>query len=475
MPRRLADSLRLLCALVLASIVASSNSRGADKPAAPRGIIFVLFDDMGYGEPGCFRSDSEFATPNLNRLAREGMRFTDAHTAAAVCTPTRYGVLTGRYPSRIGQFGVLTTYSPPIIPPTRVTVASLLKEHGYHTACIGKWHLGMNWNGMPGNENRVPVGEVLRDGPLAIGFDRFAGFTHARNISTLIDQDRVEANITAVEMQPRLAGKAVAWLDEQAAGKEPFFLYLPLCTPHLPIVPAPEFKGKGGVTGKDEPYADWIYEGDWVLGRVLEALDRHDLAEETLIIASSDNGAAGRVYPPLRECKTSIYEGGHRVPYVARWPGHVAAGSTCEQTVCLNDLIATCADLVGAQLPPNAGEDSDSILPLLLGGTSPARESMIHQSPTGDLAIRQGEWKLICFNDGRRELYNLKEDLSETRDLAADKPEVVERLAARLRLDIENGRSTPGVKQANDFDLSLDEPRVGRKKAEKGKKAGKEE
>jgi arylsulfatase A len=454
--------------LVLALLVLLLGPAGGLVSAEKPNIVFVLFDDLGYGEPTCYRSDSPFMTPNLDRLAKEGMRFTDAHSAASVCTPTRYGVLTGRYPSRIGQFGVLTTFSPPIIPASRLTVAGLLRQHGYHTGCVGKWHLGVTWDGMPGTQNSVPVGTPFRDGPTAIGFDSFCGFTHARNIGTILEQEGVIANVKAVETQPLLAQKAVEYIDGRAAAGGPFFLYLPLCTPHSPHVPAPEFVGKGGATGGEAQvaYADWLTQGDWVLGQVLDALDRHKLAGNTLVIATSDNGAAGLVYPPLRDCKTSIYEGGHRVPYLARWPGVVPAGSTCGQTVCLNDLLATSAAIVGATLPDDAAEDSVSLLPLLKGDVStPVREATLHQSPAGDLALRQGAWKLIFFNDGRRELYQLDDDLGETRNQAESQPEVVSRLTETARQLIANGRSTPGEARTNEFAISLDaSPRPGRAK-----------
>ncbi|MCH5377287.1 MAG: sulfatase-like hydrolase/transferase, partial [Planctomycetes bacterium] len=223
------------------------------------------------------------------------------------------------------------------------------------------------------------------------------------------------------------------------------------------------FVGSSGV----DQYGDWLYQGDWVTGQILEALDRNRLAENTLVIASSDNGAAGRVYEPLRGCKTSIYEGGHREPLVARWPGKIKAGSVCRDTVCLNDLLATCADLVHADLPAGAGEDSVSILPDLLGtAKGPVREATVHQSPRGDLAIRQGPWKLIFLSDGTRELYNLESDLSETSNVADANGDVVQRLTTLMRQYIANGRSTPGAAQENGAEISLE----GRaKKKGKGK------
>ena len=459
--------LRLRCLLGICgawelAILAALGAAAAPKQSP--NIIFVLFDDMGYGQPGCYREGTEFRTPNIDRLAQEGMRFTDAHAAASVCTPTRYGVMTGRYPSRIGQYGVLTTYSMPIIPRTRLTIASLLKQSGYDTACIGKWHLGMDWGGKPGNEKSIRVGTKLRVGPNAAGFDYFYGFTHARNIGTLIEQDKVEANVTAVEVQPRLAKKVVGFLDNPARKERPFFLYLPLCPPHTPIVPARQFAGKSGTRGKESTYGDWLYQGDSVLGQVLESLDRNKLADNTLIMVSSDNGAAGRPYAPLRGAKTSIYEGGHREPFVARWPGKIKPGSVCDDTICLNDLMATCAEIVGAKLPDNAGEDSVSILPDLLGtAKGPVREATIHQAPNRDLAIRQGPWKLIFLANGGRELYNLQTDLSETNNVAEATPEVVERLTVLMRRYITEGRSTTGAPQKNDASMSVDASSFGKK------------
>lgn len=429
----------------------------AATPSKPN-IIFVLFDDLGYGEPKCYRSNTEFSTPNIDRMAKEGMRFTDAHDAASVCTPTRYGVMTGRYPSRIGQYGVLTTYSKPIIPASRLTVAGLMKQNGYETACIGKWHLGMDWGAKSGgSEDRVPIGTTIKSGPNAVGFDYFFGYTHARNIGTVIEQDKVVLNLQEAETQPRLAKKIFEFLENPARKEKPFFLYVPLSTPHKPIVPAPDFVGKSGVHGTDADYGDWIYEGDWVLGQILDILGNQQLADNTLIMVSSDNGARKRVYAPLRGCKESIYEGGHRVAFCARWPGKIKPGSTCGDTICLNDLMATCAEIVGAKLPANAGEDSVSILPDLLGiAPGPVREATLHQSMHGDLAIRQGPWKLIFLKDGKRELYNLQSDLSETKDLAAANTEQVKKLTELMKKYISDGRSTAGAPQKNNAEISLE-------------------
>jgi arylsulfatase A-like enzyme len=432
----------------------------------------VLFDDLGWGQPQSYNPHSELRTTNLDKLATQGMRFTDAHSAAAVCTPTRYGVLTGRHPSRLGQFGVLTTFSKPIIPANRMTVASLLKQQGYATACIGKWHLGMDWvDGKPGSEKEVPLGAKMTGGPNAVGFDYFYGFTHARNIGTIIEQDRVVKHVEAVENQPLMIKKAVQWIGERKQD-EPFFLYFPMCPPHEPVVPSPEYMGKSGakdLVKKDPDYGDWLYQGDAMLGQILAALEEHKLADNTLIIATSDNGAEHRAYEPLRESKRSIYEGGHRVPFVARWPDKVKAGTANDHSICLNDLLATAAEIVGAKVPDNAGEDSVSLVPELLGTTNNGtRDGTIHQSAAGDLAIRQGPWKMIFFKNGKRELYNVQDDLSETKDVLTDNSEVAAKLTALMQKFIDQGRSTPGNKQKNEYELSLEaKPKA---KPNKGKK-----
>ena len=453
----------LSSALAAFAMLAGITPGAAAEPAPARdlpNIVVILFDDLGYGEPPCYRGDSPFRMPSLDRLAREGVRFTDAHSASAVCTPTRYGLLTGRYPCRIGQYGVLQTLSPPIIPAQRLTVGGLLQRHGYHTACVGKWHLGMTWPRAAGRKDgeSLPVGTTAADGPTERGFDTFYGYTHARNIGMLVEQQRVVAHVTDVETAPLLAARAEAYVDERAKAGTPFFLFLPLCQPHTPVVPAAGYRGTSG----QHEYGDWMLQGDATVGRILEALDRNGIAGTTLVIVTSDNGAAGRAYAPLRGSKASIWEGGHRVPFIARWPGRIEPGRTCDETICLNDLLATCADIVGFELPDDAGEDSVGILPLLLDtATGPVREATIHQSAQGDLAIRQGPWKLVFpAAGGARQLYNLRDDLGETTDLAASRPDEAERLAGLMQRLVDAGRSTPGAAQENDAPVSL----AGRRK-----------
>ena len=438
----------LLLIALLHPLLALSEERSTPN------IIFVLFDDIGYGQPPSYRADSPFKTPNIDRLAKQGMRFTDAHSAAANCTPTRYGVLTGRYPCRIGQYGVLKTYSAPIIPKTRLTVASFLKAQSYHTACIGKWHLGMNWvDGKKEEDEELPIGARMTDGPNALGFDYFYGFTHARNIGTIIEQDKVVANVKGIENQPLMIKRAVKYLDERTGKDQPFFLYFPMCPPHSPIVPAEEFVGKSDMKGKEGKYGDWVYQGDHMLGAIMDALEKNGQARNTLLIATGDNGAARRSYPPLREAKSSIYEGGHREPFVARWPGKIKPGSVNHSVICLNDFFATCADLLQVKLPANAAEDSVSLLPSLLGeDVVQPRGAIINQASEG-LAIRQGPWKYIMFRNGTRELYNLKTDISETKDVAETNAEVVDRMEKLMQSYFDRGRSTPGLTQEKEFDL----------------------
>jgi len=460
--------MKSIVALFIAVLLSPPADLAAAESSRPN-VIFFLFDDLGYGQPPCYNPQSALRMPSLDRLAAQGMRFTDAHTAAAVCTPTRYGVITGRYPARLGQFGVLTALSPPIIPSTRMTVASMLQGQGYATACIGKWHLGMKW---AKKEGPLAIGDRMTDGPNAIGFDYFYGYTEARSITEVIEQDSVVARLKKKHQnQPLMIQKAVDWLGKQNAEK-PFFLYFPICPPHAPVAPAPEYIGKSegeDVVKNDPKYADWVFQGDAMLGQIMQALEKNRLSDNTLIIVSADNGAAGRAYAPLRASKSSIYEGGHRVPYVVRWPGKVKPGTLWNHTICLNDLMATAAEITGATIPANAAEDSVSFLPALLGTRETAtREATVHQSHHGDLAIRQGPWKLIFLTNGARELFNLQTDLGETQNVAEANPTVVARLTALMQKYITDGRSTAGEPQKNDVAMSIEGTGSKRKKDKNG-------
>jgi len=472
-------------------------------------IVYILADDMGYGDVSVLNPGrGKIRTPHLDRLAGAGMIFTDAHSGSSVCTPTRYGLLTGRYAWRTRlQRGVLDgADDDPLIAEGRLTVPSFLRRHGYATAVIGKWHLGFRSErpgGVPvpatkGNGKRrmgelgLPVGSRVIGGPVTRGFDYFWGCSNARTMSGLIENDRVIENLPPVEMLPRLGRRAVDYIAGRAAAARagrPFFLYLPLTSPHTPILPSPDWKGRSGLGD----YADFVMQTDAVVGDVLRALAEHGVAEETLVIFTADNGCSPQAGTDaleakghfasarLRGYKADIWEGGHRVPFIARWPGRVPAGRTSSQLICHTDLLATVADMVGERLPEDAGEDSVSILPALLGrDRAPLREAVVHHSINGVFAIRQAEWKL-AYSPGSGgwgkpgdaearksglpdlQLYDLANDLAETRNLQAEKPEVVAKLSALLESYVARGRSTPGETRKNDVAVSWREATARKK------------
>jgi arylsulfatase A-like enzyme len=460
-------------------------------------IIFIMADDMGYGDLGCYNKNSKIPTPHMDRLAAEGMRFTDAHSPSAVCTPTRYGVLTGRYcwRSRLKR-GVLGGYSPALIDTERMTVASMLKQHGYATACIGKWHLGL------GNAKKTDYDKPLVPGPNALGFDYFYGIPASLDMTPYcyVENDRpvekptltIEAGkanedgwwrpgaiapgFKHVEVLPRLTEKAVKYIDDHTntSPDKPFFMYFPLPAPHCPIAPADFVKGKSKAGG----YGDFVVEVDWTVGQVVKALKRNGLTGNTLIIITSDNGSPGRTkikrdpysiievyghYPngDLRGVKADAWDGGHREPFIARWPGKIPAGTTSDEIICLTDFMATCVAIVGAKLPENTAEDSFNLLPALSGKKldKPIREAIVHHSLSGMFAIRQGKWKLILglgsggFTKPQKiepkpgqpagQLYNLEDDLAESNNLWSKHPEIVERLTKLLEKYKEQGRTRP--------------------------------
>jgi arylsulfatase A-like enzyme len=490
----------------------------AGEPAAARAgrpnIVYILADDMGYGDLRCLNKDGKIATPNMDRLASGGMVFTDAHSGSSVCTPTRYGILTGRYSWRTRlASGVLMGYSKPLIDPGRMTVASLLKSRGYHTAGLGKWHLGL---GLPTTDGKEPAGNganvdfaaAIANGLPAVGFDYYYGISASLDMPpyVYVHNDRFVAvptttrtyirkglateDFQAVEVLPTLTAKAVQYIDERAkaaAGGDdkPFFLYMPLSAPHTPIAPTKDFQGKSGLND----YGDFVMQVDHTIGQVMDALGRNGLADNTLVILTSDNGCSPAAnFPQLlakghnpsyvfRGHKADIFEGGHRIPFIARWPGRVKPGSACGQTICLTDLLATCAAIVGAKLPDNAGEDSVNILPALTGAPAgPLREAVVHHSIAGSFSIRQGKWKLeLCPGSGGWsdpkpgskeerglpdvQLYDLAADISERRNLQAEQPDVTARLTALLQSYVDNGRSTPGAPQKNDRNVTIAPPK----------------
>ncbi len=449
-------------------------------------IVFVLCDDLGYGDVHCLNPErGRIATPSVDRLAREGMVFTDAHSGSAVCSPTRYGLLTGRYSWRTRlQRGVVQGFSPCLIAPDRLTVAGFLQQQGYHTAIVGKWHLDFQYADAASGrilkrtkrKALAPVGSVIPDGPVSRGFDFYHGFHHAGDMQGVIENDRVIAHEDEIHMLPRLVRESVEYIDGRAkdAKGEPFFLYVPFGSPHAPILPTDEWRGKSGINA----YADFVMQTDAGFGEILDALDRNGLSDNTLVIFSSDNGCskvanfeelekAGHFASGhLRGSKSDIWDGGHRVPFVVRWPGKVKAGSVSDQLICLTDFFATVAEVTGGTVPAGSGEDSVSFLPALAGGEiESTRKGVVHHSISGHFAYRMGKWKL-CLAKGSggwsapnekaakgapvAQLYDMEKDPGETTNLYKSHPEVAERLLKQLEADVTGGRSTAGVASAND-------------------------
>lgn len=461
-------------------------------------IIYIMADDMGYGDLGCYGA-TKIPTPNMDRVASEGIRFTDAHSSSAVCTPSRYSVLTGRYCWRTSRkSGVGGGFSLPLIDPARMTVASLLKQHGYETAAIGKWHVGWEWQAKEGetiatetwpDEGKVDYTKPIIGGPTKVGFDYFFGIAGSLDMPPycFIENDRT-VGIPTEEKEPynaqqkkgfmtpgwedeevdvNFAKKAVQFMEQHVEKdpENPFFLYLTPSAPHRPCV-APDFLKGSSQAG---PRGDMVCVVDWVVGEVMQTLDRLGIADNTLLIVTSDNGArpcdvdgddrGHKSCGDLRGYKADIWDGGHREPYVARWPKQIEAGSVSGETICLADLIATSAAIVGAELPDNAGEDSYSILPALLGEEyeGSIRDGIVHHSVDGMFSIRQGKWKLILgvgsggFSQPRRvdpapgeprgQLYDMENDTAEANNVWADNPEIVERLTTLLDNYRQNGCS----------------------------------
>ena len=463
--------------------------------AAKPNIVFILADDMGYGDVQALNPNSKIPTPHLNRLAKEGMTFTDAHSPSGVCTPTRYGVITGRYcwRSRLKR-GVLGGYSAPLIEKDRSTVGSVLQKAGYHTAAIGKWHLGMTMlrreGAKPGKDRWDGDGNVdftkpIADSPITRGFHEYFGVSASLDMAPYvwIENDRfVKAKLVQqpavgfpgyVRQGPRaadlqfeegldvLAKRSADFLQRIAGQGKPFFLYLPLTGPHKPVTPHKRFVGKTGLG----PYGDFVMNVDDAVGQVLKALDETKLADNTLVLFTSDNGSfmyrvededdhvktpskqqyhskSHTANGPWRGTKTDIWEGGHHVPFFARWPGKVEAGSQCTRVITHTDLFATAADLAGARIPKGAAADSYSYLPLLLGKEKQySRPPVIHHSSSGMFAIREGDWKLILGNGsgGRQQprgkafakpyiLSNIREDQAETKNHVKTEPKTASRL-----------------------------------------------
>jgi len=507
-------------------------------------IIFIMADDMGFGDVGCYNPESKIPTPNMDKVAKQGMRFTDAHSSSAVCTPSRYGVLTGRYCWRTSfKKGILGGYSPPLIERERLTIAGMLKNAGYNTACIGKWHLGLGYRSKPGEsldfedmrfwhggdrefEEKIDFSQGTEGGPNDLGFDYsfitaecstsyppFAFIENARftEIPSVYHKGTFSGSGLMVpgweheHVDPAFAKKAVSYIESQTGSENPFFLYLAPSAPHEPCVESviPEFalgKSKAGSRG------DLVWLFDWVVGQVMDALDRTGQADNTLLVVTSDNGALpgdidrdeeaqvhrqrldieekeagfpgtkiinieegipGFITYGHKSCgdwrgyKSHIWEGGHREPFIVQFPGVVESGTTQNHLIGFNDFYATCAELTGEKLPNNAAEDSYSFLPALIGKETsrPGRDDLIHHSDKGVLSIRKGQWKLVAGTRssggwppprGERstpgapgQLYNIAKDPAERNNLFDECPEVVRQLTELLERYQEEGRSVP--------------------------------
>ena len=456
-------------------------------------IVFILADDMGYGDLGCFNKDSKIQTPNMDDLAANGQLYTDAHSSSSVSTPSRYSILTGRYAWRSSlKRGVLFGHDKALIEPERPTVASMLKANGYRTACIGKWHLGLGWQTTDGqvaarDGKNIDYAAVIQDAPVDRGFDYFYGIPASLDMPPflLIENNHVidEPSVYYDSEQknpytkrrpgyavkgrkpdfflPEFTRKAVEKIDEFAKDDRPFFLYFALNAPHTPIAPSKDFKG----TSKAGSYGDFVAEVDHVVGKVKEALKKNGLFDNTLLIVTSDNGPETHAYNRgkeyqhysaghLKGIKRDLWEGGHRIPFIASWPKGIRKQGQVNHTVCLADFYATALDIVGGKKQSDEAEDSYSFFPLMQGKKETARQFTVHHSGHGVFAIRKGDWVLIdgWGNDNRittvaeayylsrgykqvphqSELYNLEADPREFRNEYANRPEIVKELKQLL-------------------------------------------
>ena len=516
------------------AILVSSVARG-ESP----NILFIYADDLGYGDVSCYNPDSKVATPNIDRLATDGIRFTDAHSPSTVCTPSRYSVMTGRMAFRLNYAGVFTgVQGPCLIKEERLTLPQMLRESGYATALFGKWHIGMTFldkNGEPVSDENynedveipgaydlsqtnfytsdkavamvqsVDYSKSIPDGPINRGFDQFFGtaccpttdwlyaFIEGDRVpippSTLFDKTplpvhdysrdnrigMIAPGFDMEEVDLLFLEKSQTFLKDHVQSKpdKPFFLFHSTQAVHLPSFPADRFKGKTNAG----PHGDFIHQLDYIVGELLNTLDQLGVADNTLVILSSDNGpevpsviAMRRDYGhdgarPWRGMKRDQWEGGHRVPFIARWPGKIQSGSTSHQTICQTDIIATCAAITGYKLPENAAEDSFNILPALISEDKgeAIRPYTLHQTNRLGLAIRQGPWKYLDHQgsagnryeqermapfriedsapDAPGQLYNLDTDPGETRNLYHKHPERVKELKAILEKSKASGRS----------------------------------
>lgn len=491
--------------IALCVLIGGFNTTLAAEAEKPN-IIVIYTDDQGYGDVSALNPEAKFQTPHMDRIAREGIIFSNGHSADTVCTPSRYGLLTGRYPWRTTRkSGVMGAAGKGMIADARMTLASLLRDQGYHTAMVGKWHLGMTF---PKIGKEFDWSKPIEDMPLDKGFDYFFGVPASLNFGILAWFEGRTANVpptmrTGKKKNPRyvdyrvmppyknkggfpvapdfidnqcltrFTDKAIEWMGGKAADAKmgrPFFLYLPYTSPHYPVCPLPEFHGQGG----GGPYGEFLIETDYHVGRILDFLEESDLDDNTLIVFTSDNGPERSWSARLEETghdsrggfrggKRAVYEGGHRVPFLVRWPSGIKQpGREWDKIVGQVDLLATFAEITGATLPDNAGEDSQSFAEILINPeTNYTRLPIINRGESGSAnhgeavgtrySITQGHWKLVL--PGRKseaELYDLSVDLAESKNLAAAHPEKVQQLQKQITEMVLNGRTTPGAVQPND-------------------------
>ena len=477
----------LLCLGLFMIITGCGQSKTAEDIQPPEdlpNVIFVFTDDLGYGDVTCYNPESKINTPNIDRLASQGMTFTDAHTASAVCTPSRYGLLTGRYCWRTElKRGVQGGYGLPLITPDRMTIGNLFQDRGYKTAAIGKWHVGMEWILKEGfaregqEEETVDHTAPLKITPVDQGFDYFFGtsgctsddgpfaFIENRTVlgtplvpleglnvvgdGTFIKDVLMTEDWMHEKADTIFTNKAIEFMKKQVKEENPFFVYLALSLPHIPWTPAEFVKGTSGAGLR----GDLVVLIDYCMGEIEEALKDMGVEENTMVIFSSDNGPREGVNGhqsagPLRGQKGSIFEGGHRVPLIVKWPGKVEASSITDETVCMTDFMATFANMLDVELPDNAGEDSYNILPVILGQQyeTPLRESTVHHSGEGAFAVRKDDWKLIFGKVEHGEMpgdpaawseegyfFNMKDDPYETTNVYMDHPEIVAEMNALLK------------------------------------------
>lgn len=461
--------------------------------AAPPNIIILYADDMGFGDLGANNPASRIPTPNLDRLAAAGMNFADGHSSSGICSPSRYSLLTGRHHWRDFHH-IVDGLGPSVFRKDRLTMPQMLRVKGYTTACIGKWHLGWNWDAIrkPGSPKRSinPADfdwtKPVPGGPLDRGFDHYFG----DDVINFPPYAWIEGNILPrapdiifrqnpeppkegnwecrpgpalsdwdfKQVLPVLVQRTVDYVHSRKDAKQPFFLYVPFPSPHAPIIPNDGFDGKSAAG----PYGDYVYQTDSACGRILKALDETGRSDNTIVVFTADNGA--EIYAtarrekyghwssaPFRGLKRDLYEGGHHVPFIVRWPGVIRPGGKSGALISQVDLMATFAALAGYELPRNAAEDSHNFLPYLRGKTeSPPRTSMVHNTFADQYGIREGDWVLVNVrpkapeNDMQGlELYNLKEDIGQETNLADKHPDRVKSMRALLKKIREQGHSAP--------------------------------